>query len=203
MAKEGMIKYSNKNKDGSASPYTSFPQFHSFNQSSDIQQFIESAGTHSKRQLLNNSINNNNKQSKMSGGWIIDHKEISIMNKVGEGGSGVKNRGKYPGTTVAVEQLHGDNLTSSDLYEFYEEAEVAFNLRFKHVLQVFGITHSAPNIVMEFMKKGRSLINWIMKKIIYGRGIELVLYMASKGICLSSLDRNYSSRYEKFWWGTK
>ena len=194
MAKEGMMKYSNNNKDGSASPSPSSPQFHSYKQCSDIQKFVESAvtqRTNTKKQLLNNSINNNinnnnnnnniNKQSKISGGWIIDHKEINIMNKVGEGGSGVIYRGKYHGTTVAVKQLHGDHLSTSDLNEFYEEGEVAFNLRFKHVVQFFGITQSAPYyIVMEYMKKG-SLTNFLAKeenKLTCERKLKLALCTA-------------------------
>ena len=49
---------------------------------------------------------------------------------------------KWNGIKVAVKQLHDDKLTSSDLKEFYAEEEVAYNLRFKHVVQLYGITQS-------------------------------------------------------------
>ena len=163
MAIDGISKHSNNNKDGSGS------LLQSYKLSSNIQKFVESAV--SKKQFNNN----------ISGGWIIDHNEISIMNIVGEGGSGVIYLGKYHDTTVAVKQLHGDNLSSSDKKEFYEESKLAFNLHFKHVVQLFGVTKSAPYyIVMEYMAKG-SLADYLVKEkkqLTWERKLKLALKTA-------------------------
>ena len=187
--------------------------YQSYKKCSEIQKFVESAVS-SKLKLTNNIItndnivnNNNNKNNnnnnihnsdnntiinnidQISGGWIIDHGEIIINDKVGEGGSGVIYRGKYHETTVAVKQLHGDELSSSDLDEFYGEAKVAFNLRFKHVVQFFGITQTAPYyIVMEFMAKG-SLDKLLVdeeKQLTWERKLKLALNMA-KGLAFLHL----------------
>ena len=211
MAKEGMIKYSNNNDGRSASPSSS-SLYQSYKQSSDIQKLVEYAVTHqinSKKQLHNinnnkntnniegsennnNIFNKNNNQINISRVWTIDHNDINIKNKVGEGGSGVIHQAEWKGIKVAVKQLHNDNLSSSDLNEFYEEVKVAVTLHFKHVVQVYGVTQSAPYyLVMEYMAKGSlsKLLAEEEKQLTWEKKLKLALntakglaFLHSKGI---------------------
>ena len=264
MAKEGMIKYSNNSKEGSASS----PLYQSYKQSSNIQKFVESSVDQfnritSKKQIiinsfnhapndnLNNNLNNNNlksneinnsnnspinnntndiinndnineknklndnniiindydnnnenhnqeeennnnnnnnsennnknNQSQISKKWIIDHKEITIKNKVGEGGSGVIYQAVWNEIKVAAKKLHDDNFAPSDLNEFYEEAKVAVNLHFKHVVLFYGVTQSAPYyLVMEYMAKGSlaDLLSKEEKQLTWERKLKLALNTA-------------------------
>ena len=184
--------------------------YQSYKKCSEIQKFVESAVTSklklSKNIITNNNIvNNNNKvnnninkddgdnnsnknnnnniinNDQISGGWIIDHGEIIVNDKVGEGGSGVIYKGKYHGATVAVKKLHSDHLSSSDLNEFYDEAKVAVNLHFKYVIQIYGVTQSAPYyLVLEYMAKG-SLDKLLVdeeKQLTWERKLKLALYTA-------------------------
>ena len=197
MAQEGMFEYSNNNNillSSSSSPLSpshspSISLYQSYKKCSEIQEFVESAVTIKQQLSIAINNNNNNNQTNISGGWIIDHKEINIKNKVGEGGSGVIYRGRYHGTTVAVKKLHSDHLSSSDLNELYEEAKVAVNLHFKHIIQIYGVTQSAPYyLVMEYMAKG-SLENYLSKegdKLTWDRKLKLALYVA-KGLAFLHL----------------
>lgn len=92
----------------------------------------------------------------LSDGVVIQHNEIDWTQKklLGRGGCGIVYLAHWHGTKVAVKQLY-EELSQMALEEFEKEAKIGAELRFKHVVQLYGITPKAPYyMVMEYMPKG-------------------------------------------------
>ncbi len=87
--------------------------------------------------------------------WHIDHEELEMGEKLGEGGFGEVYKATWKGTEVAVKVLSSKNVTKEMKSNFFDEMKVMSGLRHPNVVLFMAASSDNPMcIVMEFMSLG-------------------------------------------------
>uniref|UniRef100_A0A4W5N5V7 Tyrosine-protein kinase n=1 Tax=Hucho hucho TaxID=62062 RepID=A0A4W5N5V7_9TELE len=90
-------------------------------------------------------------------GWLLDIRELTLGESIGEGEFGVVYEGDYMGQKVAVKNIKCDVTAQA----FLEETTVMTKLQHKNLVRLLGvILHNGLHIVTELMAKG-NLVNFL------------------------------------------
>ena len=86
---------------------------------------------------------------------IIPFKELTLKDKIGEGGFGEVFFAEYKGSVVAVKKLKLGKMSKKMETKFKDEVYTFCNLDFPFIVSFIGACTQAPNfcIVMEYMEK--------------------------------------------------
>ncbi len=88
--------------------------------------------------------------------FIIDNKDITLVEKIGSGGFGDVYKGTWNYQTVAVKTLHMKNMSGESEEEFKQETSIWKGLRHPNIIQLFGICMPPDPycMVMEYKPSG-------------------------------------------------
>jgi serine/threonine protein kinase len=87
---------------------------------------------------------------------VIDFAEVTLGEKIGEGGYALVHKGTYKGAEVAVKVLQSMEVSVEDITAFSREIAVAASLHHPNIVRVYGMCVSPPDlsIVSELCGRG-------------------------------------------------